>query len=119
MKLTAVLNASIGDMPGACVGLSGSTPCSRRIRYSSMLDGVLEVDDAEDPRAFGDDQGRAAARRDPLHDRGEVAGDRAAAVEHPVTNGVGRALADAAARLSVRGGQVDAAHPRLRGERDE
>ena len=37
-KLTAVLNESSGGMPGACVGFPGSTPCSRRMAYSSRLD---------------------------------------------------------------------------------
>jgi len=37
MKLIAVLNESSGGIPGACVGFPGSTPCSRRMAYSSSV----------------------------------------------------------------------------------
>ena len=38
MKLIAVLNDSSGDIPGACVGFSGSTPCSRKMAYSRSVE---------------------------------------------------------------------------------
>jgi hypothetical protein len=38
MKLAAVLNDSVEDIPGACVGFSGRCPCSRRIAYSSRVE---------------------------------------------------------------------------------
>ena len=46
MKLIAVLNDSSGDMPGACVGFNGSTPCSRRIEYSSKMEAIPKMSTA-------------------------------------------------------------------------
>ena len=81
-----------------------------------MLDHILEVDDAEhigftvvdDP----DDQWGSAGGRDAVDDVAEHVGNRAALLADPLDDRVGRALTQLS---SV---EVDARHPRCRGELD-
>ncbi len=85
----------------------------------ALLDDVLQVDDAERPRglarqALRDDQRRAAGRGDPVDDVAEVGRGSAPVVPDPLPDRARGALADLAPV-----GQVDAAHPGLRGERHE
>ena len=81
----------------------------------ALLDDVLELDHAEHARTavvgVGDDQRRAALGRDAVRDGVHRLRDRATEVLHPAAHGVGGALADLSAV------DVDAAHARLRGER--
>ena len=84
-----------------------------------LLDDVLEVDHAQRPGrlpvdALGDDQRRAAAGGDGVDDAADVLGGVAAVVADPLHHRRGGALADLPPAV-----EVDAAHPGLRGERDE
>ena len=79
----------------------------------AALDDVLQVDDAERPVVPRDDERRAALLGDALHDPVELRRRAAALLGDEPLDGVGGALAD------QRAVQVDAAHPRLRAERDE
>ena len=85
---------------------------SKRSRMP-FLDDVLEVDDAERAAVLGDDERRAAAARDAVDERRQLAASVAASLADPAPDRVRGALADRAAV------EVDAAHPRLGGERDE
>ena len=77
------------------------------------LDDVLQVHDAEHPVVLGDDEWRAARLRDAVHERVELARRLSAVLGDEALDRVGGALAEAAAV------EVDAAHPRRGGERDE
>ena len=78
----------------------------------ALLDDVLQVDDAEDLDALGDDERRAAARRHAFDDGVEPGGHLAALLDHPALHRLRGALAH---RLTV---EVDAAHAGLGGEGD-
>ena len=78
-----------------------------------FLDDVLQVDDAQRRRVGGDDERRPAGDGDPLDDGIQLRRHRATAVLDPPPDGVGCTLAN---RVAV---EVDSAHPRLSGERDE
>jgi hypothetical protein len=91
----------------------------------ALLDDVLEVDDAERVRAAAarqplrDDQRRAAGRGDPVDELAEFLRRVAAVLPDPGRDRCGRALADLARSATRTGGEVDPAHPGLRGERHE
>ena len=79
------------------------------------LHDVLEADHAEDASVVGDDQRRAARARDRLDELGELGRHVAALLDDVLPDGVGRALADLAARI----GEVEPRHAGLRRERHQ
>ncbi len=89
-------------------------PAQFREAFLDMgLDDVLELDHAENMPAFGDHERRRAAPRHVVDARLDLRVERASLHNDPGADGVDRALAQLAAMMG------DAAHPRLRRERND
>src|SRR5262249_25634411 len=77
------------------------------------FDYVLEIDDAQSARSFGDDQRRTAALGDVIHGPAHLDRGLSSLLAHENVNCIGRSFANLPAV------EVDAAEARLGGEGDE
>ena len=91
----------------------------REALFDSAFDHVFELDHAERHHVRGDDERRAAAMRDFIDSLCDRLRKNSAGGFDKSAHRFRRAFADAHGRLRAVGVKIDAAHPRLRGERHE